>query len=67
MSRSAAVVKALTTAELEEVPDAECRERLARLLDDVADSRIADQRVRISGTRVFETLHPVDAIAEYAP
>jgi 6-pyruvoyl-tetrahydropterin synthase len=42
-------------------------ERLARWLYDVADARISDQRVRISGTRVFETLHPVDAIAEYAP
>jgi len=42
-------------------------ERLARWLYDVADSRISDQRVRISGARVFETLHPVDAIAEYAP
>jgi 6-pyruvoyl-tetrahydropterin synthase len=42
-------------------------ERLARWLYDVADSRISDQRVRIAGARVFETLHPVDAIAEYAP
>jgi hypothetical protein len=32
MSRSASVVKALTTAELEDVPDTECRERLARVL-----------------------------------
>ena len=42
-------------------------ERLARWLYDVADSRISDQRVRIAATRVFETLHPVDAIAEYVP
>ena len=32
MSRSAAVIKALATAELERVPDSDCRERLARVL-----------------------------------
>ena len=42
-------------------------ERLARWLYDVADGCISDDRVRVAGARVYETLHPVDAIAEYLP
>jgi 6-pyruvoyl-tetrahydropterin synthase len=42
-------------------------ERLARWLYDIAHTRVGNERVRIASARVFETLHPVDAIAEYAP
>jgi len=42
-------------------------ERLARWLYDVAQARVSDGRVRVAAARVFETLHPVDAIAEYVP
>lgn len=42
-------------------------ERLARWLYDVAQSRVGNERVRVACARVFETLHPVDAIAEYVP
>ncbi len=40
-------------------------ERLARWVHDVARERLADDRVRVACGRVFESLHPAEAIAEY--
>ena len=42
-------------------------ERIARWLFELAQSRLDDQRVRVLMGRVYETLHPVEAVAEYAP
>ncbi len=42
-------------------------ERLAHWLYEVADAALSDDRVSISFARIYETLHPVEAIAEYAP
>lgn len=42
-------------------------ERLARWLYEVADSAFRDERVSIGGARIYETLHPTEAVAEYAP
>ena len=42
-------------------------ERLARWLFDVAELSLADARVRVASTRIYETLHPTEAIAEYEP
>jgi 6-pyruvoyl tetrahydropterin synthase/QueD family protein len=41
-------------------------ERFARWLFELAASRLDDQRVRVRVGRVYETLHPVHAVAEYA-
>jgi hypothetical protein len=42
-------------------------ERLARWLYDVADSTVADSRVRVAAARIYETLLPTEAVAEYVP
>lgn len=42
-------------------------ERLARWLYDVASSTLADERVRVSAARIYETLLPTEAVAEYYP
>ena len=40
-------------------------ERIARWLFELAASRLNDQRVSVAIGRVYETLHPVEAVAEY--
>jgi 6-pyruvoyl-tetrahydropterin synthase len=42
-------------------------ERLAHWLYDVAEKRVADERVSIASARVFETMHPSEFVAEYVP
>jgi 6-pyruvoyl-tetrahydropterin synthase len=42
-------------------------ERLAQWFFEVAKERVADGRVRVARTEVFETQHPVEMIAEYVP
>ena len=40
-------------------------ERLAEWLHAVATDKLADGRVTIAWTRVYETLHPVESVAEF--
>lgn len=40
-------------------------ERLARWLFEVASALCGDERVSVAGARIFETLHPTEAVAEY--
>lgn len=40
-------------------------ERLAQWLHDVASAQMADARVRVARTRVYETLHPMESYADY--
>ncbi len=42
-------------------------ERLARWLHDLAESQLADDRVSVAFARIYETLHPVESVAEYLP
>ena len=42
-------------------------ERLAKWLFDLAHSTLADDRVTILAGRVYETLRPVESVAEYSP
>jgi 6-pyruvoyl-tetrahydropterin synthase len=42
-------------------------ERLARWLFEVADSTMSDGRVGVAAARIYETLHPTEAVAEYTP
>ena len=42
-------------------------ERLAEWLYSVAARALADDRVRIAYARVYETLHPVESVAEFTP
>jgi 6-pyruvoyl tetrahydropterin synthase/QueD family protein len=42
-------------------------ERLARWLYDVATATLADARVRVAAARIYETLLPTEAVAEYSP
>jgi len=42
-------------------------ERIAQWLYQLAAGRLDDQRVRVQVGRVYETLHPVEAVAEYRP
>ncbi len=42
-------------------------ERLAEWFFDVAQRQLANDRVRVASTRVYESLHPVLAFAEYLP
>jgi 6-pyruvoyl tetrahydropterin synthase/QueD family protein len=42
-------------------------ERLAHWLWNAADGALSDDRVSIAYTRIYETLHPVESIAEYWP
>ncbi len=48
-------------------PFAPTSERIARWLFELADARLSDGRVRVACGRVYETLHPVEAVAEYRP
>jgi 6-pyruvoyl-tetrahydropterin synthase len=41
-------------------------ERIARWLYELAAARLNDGRVNVQLARVYETLHPVEAVAEYA-
>ena len=52
MSRSAAAMKALATAELERVPDQDCRERLARVLVEPAFVALAWEYGALGATRL---------------
>lgn len=42
-------------------------ERLAKWLWQVAHDALADDRVQVAYARVYETLHPVEAVAEFIP
>ncbi|MEM9695524.1 MAG: 6-carboxytetrahydropterin synthase [Myxococcota bacterium] len=42
-------------------------ERLAQWLFEVADSTLRDDRVHIAAARVYESMHPVELVAEYRP
>jgi 6-pyruvoyl-tetrahydropterin synthase len=42
-------------------------ERLARWLFELAGSGMEDCRVKVLGARIYESLHPTESIAEYAP
>lgn len=42
-------------------------ERLAEWLYHATKESMADERVRVAQTRVYETLHPVESYAEYLP
>ncbi len=42
-------------------------ERLAKWVFDVATEKLADDRVKVACGRVFESLQPVEAVAEYWP
>jgi 6-pyruvoyl tetrahydropterin synthase/QueD family protein len=42
-------------------------ERLARWLYELAKEHLDDDRVSVAYARVYETLHPVEAVAEYRP
>jgi 6-pyruvoyl-tetrahydropterin synthase len=42
-------------------------ERLAKWLYDVASQAFADERVSVACGRVYESLHPAEAVAEYWP
>ena len=42
-------------------------ERLAEWFYEVAAMQLADNRVQVASTRVYESLHPVATFAEYVP
>jgi len=42
-------------------------ERLAQWLFELTATRIANERVRVVWARVYETMHPVELVAEYRP
>ncbi|MET0343464.1 MAG: 6-carboxytetrahydropterin synthase [Polyangiales bacterium] len=42
-------------------------ERFARWLYELAAAALDDDRVKVSVGRIYETLHPVEAVAEYTP
>ncbi|MEY3014132.1 MAG: hypothetical protein RIT45_2867 [Pseudomonadota bacterium] len=42
-------------------------ERLAHWLAGVAADKLEDGRVRVACARIYETLHPVQSVAEYRP
>jgi 6-pyruvoyl-tetrahydropterin synthase len=42
-------------------------ERLAEWLHQVASQTMADDRVRVSRARIYETLHPMESFADYEP
>lgn len=48
-------------------PFAPTSERLAEWLYNLSKERLEDERVHVVSTRVYETLHPVESIAEYVP
>ena len=42
-------------------------ERLARWLYQLAKDQIEDTRVKVLGTKIYESLHPTESIAEFVP
>ena len=42
-------------------------ERLAKWLFELSSAVLEDSRVRIASARIYETLHPVEAVAEFIP
>ena len=40
-------------------------ERIAQWLYNAAVDKIEDERVKVTFARIYETLHPVEAVAEY--
>jgi len=48
-------------------PFAPTSETLAKWLYELADERLADERVHVVHSRVFEALRPVETYAEYNP
>lgn len=46
-------------------PFAPTSERLAEWLHGLAEAELADDRVRVTFARVYETLHPVESVAEF--
>ena len=42
-------------------------EKLAHWLYEAATAELSDERVQVSFARIYETLHPVQAVAEYWP
>jgi len=42
-------------------------ERLAKWLFHLAEAELADARVKVAFARIYETLHPVESVAEYTP
>lgn len=48
-------------------PFAPTSERLAGWLYKLADSELSSDRVSIAYVRIYETLHPVESVAEYRP
>jgi hypothetical protein len=42
-------------------------ERLARWLYEVADGLLSDDRVHVAAARIYETLLPTEAVAEFSP
>lgn len=48
-------------------PFAPTSERLAEWLYNLSKERMQDERVHVVSTRIYETLHPVESIAEYVP
>lgn len=42
-------------------------ERLARWLFELARTHLADDRVHVAFGRIYETLHPVESVAEFRP
>ena len=42
-------------------------ERLAKWLFELSSDVLEDSRVRIASARIYETLHPVEAVAEFIP
>jgi len=42
-------------------------ERFARWLYELAAQRLDDARIHVLAGRIYETLHPVEAVAEYRP
>jgi 6-pyruvoyl tetrahydropterin synthase/QueD family protein len=49
------------------LPFSPTSERLAKWLYGLAAEQLNDERVRVSCARIYETLHPVESVAEYRP
>lgn len=49
------------------LPFSPTSERLAKWLFELAAEQLNDERVRVSCARIYETLHPVESVAEYRP
>ena len=48
-------------------PFSHTSERLSRWLYDLAQAQLASERVQVDFAKVYETLHPVESVAEYRP